>query len=172
MEFPHDWAVLPMGEFEKATPRIEGDFTFELLAQLRPSGRILDNFRVSIGGNRVLEIDADLRQLIPVPVFRNWRIRGQFWARDVAIRPNVFSSTWIDLPATIAMRQLQVFNEEGAEIDAGEVLRIIEDLDEDGPESASIRYAVVIGEDGKPRLQMQSLPGAAVLLTGKALLKG
>ena len=61
---------------------------------------------------------------------------------------------------------------EGAEINAVEVLRIIEDLDKDGPESASIRYAVVIGEDGKPRLQMQSLPGAAVLLTGKALLKG
>ena len=54
-----------MGEFEIATPRIEGDFTFELLAQLRPSGRILDNFRVSIGGNRALENDADLGQLIP-----------------------------------------------------------------------------------------------------------
>jgi hypothetical protein len=43
---------------------------------------------------------------------------------------------------------------------------------EDGPCAASYRFAVVVGEDNKPRLQIQSLPASAVFLSGKALLKG
>ncbi len=47
MDFPHDWVVLAAEEFETAAPRVNGDVTMEVLAQLRPSGRILDNFRQS-----------------------------------------------------------------------------------------------------------------------------
>jgi hypothetical protein len=42
MDFPPDWTVLTTDEYETATPRI----TIEICAQLRPSRRILDNFRV------------------------------------------------------------------------------------------------------------------------------
>jgi hypothetical protein len=72
----------------------------------------------------------------------------------------------------IAMRELDVFDAEGAGIPAGEFLRLVNDLDEDGPCAASYRFAVVVGEDNKPRLQIQSLPASAVFLSGKALLKG
>ena len=48
MDFPHDWVVLAAEEFETAAPRVNGDVTMEVLAQLRPSGRILDNFRVAL----------------------------------------------------------------------------------------------------------------------------
>jgi hypothetical protein len=40
------------------------------------------------------------------------------------------------------------------------------------PEGASFRWAVVAAEDNFLRMQLQSLPGQAVLLSGKALLKG
>ncbi len=87
----------------------------------------------------------------------------------MAIFANVFSSGWIDLTATIAMRELDVFDAEGAGIPAGEFLWTVNDLDEDGP---CYRFAVVVGEDNKPRLQIQSLQASAVFLSGKALLKG
>ncbi len=48
MDFPHDWTVLEAEELETALPRVNGDFTMEVMAQLRPSGRILDNFRVAL----------------------------------------------------------------------------------------------------------------------------
>jgi hypothetical protein len=172
MDFPHDWTVLAAEEFETAAPRVNGDMTMEVLAQLRPSGRILDNFRVALAGSKALNFDADLFSLIPAAVFKGWRVKGQCWARDVAIRANVFSSGWIDLAVTIAMRELDVFDAEGAAIPAGEFLRILNDLDEDGPCTASYRFAVVVGEDNKPRIQIQSLPASAVFLSGKALLKG
>jgi hypothetical protein len=77
MDFPHDWAVLAAEEFETATPRVNGDVTMEVLAQLRPSGRILDNFRVALAGSKALDFDADLLSLIPAAVFKGWRVKGQ-----------------------------------------------------------------------------------------------
>jgi hypothetical protein len=55
-----------------------------------------------------------------------------------------------------------------------EVLRIVEAAaEEEGcPEGASFRWALVAAEDNFLRMQLQSLPGQAVLLSGKALLKG
>jgi hypothetical protein len=145
MNFPHDWVVLAAEEFETAAPRVNGGVTMEVLAQLRPSGRILDNFRVALVGSKALDFDAVLFSLIPAAIFKGWRVKGQCWARDVAIRANVFSSGWIDLAAAIAMRELDVFDAEGAGIPAGEFLRLINDLDEDGPCAASYRFAVVVG---------------------------
>jgi hypothetical protein len=172
MDFPHDWKVLAAEEFGFSDSPVNGDVTMEVFAQLRPSGCILDNFCVALAGSKALEFDTDLFSLIPAAVFKGWRVKGQCWARDVAICANVFSSGWIDLAATIAMRQLAVFDAEGAGIPAGEFLRIVNDLDKDGPCAANYRFVVVVGEDNKPRLQIQSLPASAVFLSGKALPKG
>ena len=172
MDFPPIWIVLPAEEYETATPRITGEVTMELCAQLRPSGRILDHFRVALGGSRILEFEADLGQLIPVHQFKNWRVKGQMWPRDINIRPNVFSTGWVDLGASVAMKEMEVYDSSGAGIPAAEFLRILNDLDDDEPCAASYRFAVVVGEDNKPRIQIQSLPASAVLLSGKALLKG
>jgi hypothetical protein len=54
MEFPADWTVLPKDNFALAVPRIEGLLTMELMAELRPSGRVLGPFRMSVGGTRLL----------------------------------------------------------------------------------------------------------------------
>jgi hypothetical protein len=102
----------------------------EICAQLRPSGRILDNFRDALGGTKILEYEADLWQLIPIPFFKGWRVKGQCWARDVPIRANIFSSGWIDLAATVGIRKMEVFNKDGAGIAPDEVLRILNELDE------------------------------------------
>jgi hypothetical protein len=68
MDFPPDWDVNPLGEYEIAAPVIAAAstaHTLELLAQLRPTGQILDGFRLSMDGP-LLERQLDLGQLIPV----------------------------------------------------------------------------------------------------------
>jgi hypothetical protein len=42
----------------------------ELLAELRPSGRVLDAFRISVGGTRLLSVEALLLDLIPLDTFK------------------------------------------------------------------------------------------------------
>jgi hypothetical protein len=47
MYFPPDWDINPMGEYEIASPIVpaaSSAHTMELLAQLRSTGRILDDF--------------------------------------------------------------------------------------------------------------------------------
>jgi hypothetical protein len=72
MDFPPDWDVNLMGEYEIADPIMPATtmaHTMELLAQLRPTGRILDSFRISLDG-ALLNRNLDLGQLIPSDVFR------------------------------------------------------------------------------------------------------
>jgi hypothetical protein len=39
--------------------------TMELMAELRPSGWVLDTFRISAGGTRLLNVEASLYDLLP-----------------------------------------------------------------------------------------------------------
>jgi hypothetical protein len=173
MDFPPTWVVLPAEDYELATPRIEWDLTAEVMAQVRRTGRILDHFKIVIGGSKQL-VDIDLHALMPWADFKGWRMTGQFWPRDLIFRQNTFSTAWIDAIVTIGMREMKTFDQNGAEIPQREVLRIVEAAaeDEEGPEGASFRWAVVAAEDNYLRMQLQDLPGQAVLLSGKALLKG
>jgi hypothetical protein len=171
MEFPADWTVLPKDSYDLAVPRIEGLLTMELHAELRPSGRILDSFRVSVGGSKLLTVEALLFDIIPLDSFKGWFIKADFRPEDIVIRRNLTTSAWIDGPALIMRREAPLFDDSGAGIPAAEFLRYLADL-EDAPDSFAFRWATTAGEDGRMKLQLQSLPGSAVYITGKPLLKG
>jgi hypothetical protein len=47
---------------------------------------------------------------------------------------------------------------------------MMEDLADD-PRDAAYRWVVAVGEDNLMKLQLQSLPGPAVLITGKPTLR-
>jgi hypothetical protein len=108
-------------------------------AQLRTSGRILDNFRVALGagGSKILAYEADLGQLITIPFFKGWRVKGQCWA------PETWPSGTTSSPPGRHRGH------------AGDGAGILNELDEDESNAASYRFPVVVGEDNKPRLQMQ-----------------
>jgi hypothetical protein len=148
------------------------DYVMELLAQLRPSGRILDHFRIALDGSAALSKELDLGQLIPSSVFKGHKLAFQFWPRDIQIRRNMVSSAWVDVPALVCANKAQVLDPRGAGISAGSFMRMLDDLPEDGPESYSLCWAVTAGEDGGMRLQLQSLPCDAVSLSGKPATKG
>jgi hypothetical protein len=56
----------------------------ELLAQLRPSGCVLDNFRFAMNGPLILDAELDLDQLLPPDPLKGFKLRYQYWPRDMA----------------------------------------------------------------------------------------
>jgi hypothetical protein len=80
------------------------------------------------------------------------------------------TSVWIDLADTIAAKDRTLIDDNGVEIPGREVLRLLDELQED-PKSAAYRWVVAVGEDSLMKLQLQSLPGPAVLIAGKPTLR-
>jgi hypothetical protein len=69
MDFPPDWLVEPLDDFDVAVATLanSGDaLAIQLLAQLRPTGRILDNFRLVVNSTEILEVE--LNRCLDVPV--------------------------------------------------------------------------------------------------------
>ena len=162
MEFPADWTVLPKDNFDLAVPRIEGILTMELMAELRPSGRVLDAFRIA---------ETSLYDILPLDTFKGWRFKADFRPEDIVIRRNLTTSAWMDGPALVMRSEASLLDDSGSGIPAAEFLRYLADLDE-SPDSFAFRWAATAGEDGRMKLQLQSLPASAVFITGKPLLKG
>ena len=171
MEFPPTWEVFPSEDFETAAPRSAGDPAMELKAQVRPNGRIMDHFAITMSGPTILECHLPMNHIIPRPGLVRWTLRYQQWARDIEIRRNMTSSKWMDVRETIAAKEATVL-EDGVEVPYEEVLAELDAPPPLAARSASIRWAVVVNEDHKMRLDLQSLPGTAETLSSKPLLRG
>ncbi len=116
--------------------------------------------------------DIDLGQLIPATTFNRWRLRFQYWPRDVNIRRNMVTSAWTDVSAMVSSNDAAVFNESNVEVSAAAFRASLEDNADHEPDAASLRWAVVIGSDRLLKLQLQGLPAAASLLSRKHHFKG
>ncbi len=171
MEFPPEWAVSSMDDFATTTPLSRGEFNIELFAQLRNTGRILDNFRLGLDGATPLEVSVDLASVIPVAAFTGWRLTQQFWPRDVVIRKNMVTSAWVSITDSVASQDCDLTDADGAGISAREFVRSITQLPGNGPTNGSTRWAIVIGGDGLLKLQWQALPLPASTLNGKTTFK-
>ena len=168
MEFPGIWDIFPMADYTTATPRAPGQLGMEIHAQVRANGRILDHYRISLGGSRILDVNFALSSLLLVPRASNWRLNFQTWPRDVAIRRNMCTSLWLDVVGAIATRSATVTDENNVLVPTETVL---EALDERGKQAA-VRFAVAIGEDARMRLQLHALPASSDVLSGKPTFRG
>ncbi len=171
MEFPPEWAVSPMDDFAMATTHARGEFNVELYAQLRNSGRILDNFCLGLDGAIPLEFSVDLASVIPAVGFDGWKLTQQFWARDVVIQKNMVTSAWVSITDSVVSQDCDLTDADGAGISASEFVRSIAKLPGIGPTNGSTRWAIVLGGDGLLKLQWQALPLPASILNGKTTFK-
>ena len=142
-----------MADFTTASPRNAGDCGMELLAQVRPNGRILDHYRITLGGSKILDVNCQLSALLLAPATSRISFKYSVWPRDVEIRRNMTTAKLGEDGSTIPHEAL------------------LEDLVSAG-RSAAVRFAVVVGEDSRMQLQLQALPGSANLLSGKPVLRG
>jgi hypothetical protein len=171
MDFPAEWVVLQMEEYNTATPDYQGDFTVELLAQRRSTGWILDNFRFALDGALHLDATVDLASIISVEAYQGWKLTQQFLPRDIPLRKNMVTSAWTSVTDTVASRDCDITDSDGAGISTGDFIRSIATLPGTGPTNGSTRWAVIIGGDHHLKLQWQALPLPASVLNGKASFK-
>jgi hypothetical protein len=102
MEYPPEWEAFDMEEFSKACPRVSGNLGMELLMQVRPNGRMLDHYRVTLGGAKILDVNFAMATVIKLPAATAWRLRHQVWPKDVELRRNMTTSTWMDISDLVA----------------------------------------------------------------------
>ena len=89
MEFPPEWNILPAEDFEIAVPRDPGEIGVDLMAQIRNNGRILDHFRLVLGGSKLLEAAVPLKNILPTVEAPDWTLKVTSWPRDVKLRRNM-----------------------------------------------------------------------------------
>jgi hypothetical protein len=172
MEFPTNWVVFSLPDYDTEVPAVTGDFTVELFAQLWNTGRILYGFRFVLDGAKALEAYVDLDKVIPVPELKGLQAFYQCWPRDIKIRRNMLTSAWVSITDGISGNDVDVLDEGGAGGAAGTVLRILERLPGTGPTNASTRWAVTVGADNFLKLQLQGLPLVASALNNRSTFKG
>ena len=81
------------------------------------------------------------------------------------------SSEWIDVRGGVEANDILVFNDDKQAVEGKQLLDALDRI-EKGASGAALRWAVVVGEDRRLQLQLQSLPSPANLLTGKPMLNG
>jgi hypothetical protein len=119
-----------------------------------------------------LYVNASLTDMIPSDQFKGWSYRTQRHPRDLALRRNMLSTAWMDMPASLLFNDASIHDENGNVVANDTFMALLKNLPESGPDTAAIRYCVVIGADRRPALQLQCLPASAVVLSGKAAFKG
>jgi hypothetical protein len=171
MEFPPDWNVVEAEQFSTAQPRAAGLLGMELLIQARPNGRMIDHFRVTLGGSRILDVNFQLANLVASPAAKLWRAKMQIWPRDVDVRRNMVSTTWMDFATLVSTRECHVVDVSGENetpVQSEEVLAALTAASA----AAALRFATVVGGDKKMYLSLQGLPASADLLLGKPAFRG
>ena len=183
MDFPAEWVVLGADDFDLATPVDPGRLGMDLMVQVRPNGRIMDHFRVALGGSGLIEASFNTRDVFANQTVPEMEIRWQIWPRDIAIRRNMASSEWIDLVELIdandALAYIRVDSaaasgsNQPAETPGNEaLLAFLTCLPERGRCGAALRWTVAPGPCGSLELNLECLPASAAVIGGKPTLRG
>ena len=173
MEFPPtSWFVFPASDFETAPARNPGDIGMEIMAQMRPNGRVMDHWRVALGGSKCLEMKIPLASILPAAAtWPKWHLFYQMWPKDVEIRRNMSASAWCDVGTLLGRNEILVFDDKDEAVPAATVIAAMEATADPASKSASWRWAVAVSDAGRMELQLQSLPSPAAMLNGKPMLK-
>ena len=181
MEFPPEWLIFPNDEFDIAAPRDPGRCGVELMAQVRPNGRIMDHFRLAVGGTQLLENSFITSELCANQAIPDMTIKWDVWPRDVKIRRNMSTSEWFDLTELIRSNDARVV--ENRDLAPGgsaepvvdhnaQLLAFLDNLPECSKCGASVRWVVGIGPSNHLELDLQGLPASAAVLNRKLTLRG
>jgi len=169
MEFPPDWACFGLDEFDLAAARNPMACGVELLAQVRPSGRLLDHFRLVLGGDQLLDSRVPFNKLVNLDEVPDWVLCYSIWPRAVKIKRNMTCSEWFEVRDIIASNDARVELADGGALDSKVALELLDGLSEKG---AALRWCVAVGDDKLMKLHLQSLPAAASTFNGKPVFRG
>ena len=173
MEFPPaTWDFFPGPEFETAGPRDPGELGVELMVQARANGKMLDHFRLTLGGTGLISSKFNLSSIMSLPEVPDWNIVVATWPRDIGIRRNMASSPWVDIRDLVNSNDARIKTPEGIAVDNKLFLDYSDSIADKMVSSASIRWSVCVGDDFRPSLILMALPAPASTFSGKPLFKG
>jgi len=172
MEFPPAWEFFPIDDFEIAVPRDPGELGLELMAQVRINGRMLDHFRIAVGGSLMLEARVKLSDVLPINDLPNWFVNFSTWPRDIMLRRNMVTSTWLDMKDQLASNDVKLTDENSLPVEHALLLELMENATDKLTNSTVTRWSVNVGDDGHLKLQLQAIPSTATSYASKPLWKG
>ena len=172
--------IVEAEDFNLPGPRDPGDLGMELLAQVRTNVRVMDHFRVALGGNTIIKVNFPAKDIYPNQAVPNLQIKWDIWGRDIIIRRNMVTSEWEDLTGRLAANEAFAHNifhnaipGEDEPVDQNaDLLDFLLNLPERGKCGAAVRWAVGIGPDGIMELILQGLPASAATLLRKPTFRG
>ena len=125
-----------------------------------------------MGGAKILEVTMPLSSIVPkaaeMPAVK---LRFQKWPAEIYMRRNMTTTDWLDVLELLAANDVTVASETGEPVENQVVVEALNNIVDKGANSASLRWAIAISPANKLELQLQCLPGSAVLLTSKPQLK-
>jgi hypothetical protein len=119
------------------------------MLQMRPNGWCLDHYHIALDGT-VLETKVVAMSVFRAPVLAKSRLMYQAWPRN---------RRYVGI--------ILVFTD-----DKGEIKSVFASIKEMSMKSASTRYDVVAGSNGRMWLEHQALPGTAEASTSKPTFAG
>ena len=173
MEFPPgDWYIFEAVNFETAPPRNAAEICVEVMAQVRPNGRVMDHWRIATGGTSMLKTSVDLATIIPAAaVLPKCTLTYEMWPADIGIRRNMTTSQWLDFLTIIAANEITAVDEANQPVESKTIVDNLKALPAKSVISAAIRWAVCVSEQGLLEIQLQALPAAVSSLTAKPIFK-
>lgn len=160
-------------EFEMAGARDPGHIGVELIAQARPNGRIIDHYKLVVGGDQLIEFTLPVSRFFEVQL-PEWHLAFSFWPRDIPIRRNMASSEWEDIRDVVQAGEVRLTDKEGAFLSYSSLADALDPASSSSKTqkiSSSFRWMISVGSDGRPELHMQLLPVPASVLAGKPIFK-
>ena len=93
------------------------------------------------------------------------------WPADIGIRRNMTTSPWVDIMVLLAANEITATDETGLPVQSQTILENLRALPERAVNTASLRWAVCISEEGGLEIQLQCLPASAATLSSKPIFK-
>ncbi len=175
MDFPpSEWEIFPANAFELAEPRDPGEHGVEVMVQVRNNGRILDHFRLAVGGSGMLEARFKLKDVMIHEKLPNWELVYRLWPRDIKLRRNMTTSEWVDIKDLVSARDVAIGDlDNSEEVEAARYLEFMDSLGSAKSKiSCALRWGVCAGPDQRVHLHLQAMPAALETFSGKPALKG
>jgi hypothetical protein len=97
------WITLPLEPFELTVPEEPGE-----LIHARPNGRLMNHFRFSEGGSRILDVVTTTRTLFSSEMLPDTRISFQIRPTEIGIRLNQITTEWIDVIGVTSERTMEL----------------------------------------------------------------
>lgn len=167
---PQEWCIFDAEDFEQAEVRDPGNLGMELLAQARTTGRIQDHFRVILGGRQQLTAETGLSSIIGGDKFNAYKLRFQYWPRDISIRRNSVTSNWKGVYELLSERNAVVVDKDDTTIPTEDILKEMDQMAKTNGDTASVRWMVAIGHDKRMRLGLVALPASEAVISSKPIL--